>query len=422
MYVSYNNRNIITAAADHRFSIAGETTVKVKDFAGDWNKIIGKRVANGGIAMNVTIKPAKQLRVAVICNWNDKCGISTYSQFLVHAMKSKIGELKIFSEHTQEPTAPDEDFVTRCWNRGENLRPLMTLVREWKPDFIIIQHEFGIYPNATHFFKAMQMIDDIPYVVVQHSVYEHLDKSVYTSVCKNIIVHSQRGKEMLQSKGNTSHIFVIPHGCVQMPDTSELWNIMQNPYTILQFGFGFRYKGVERMLEAVSLLKHSDEKFKNIFYCFLLSQNGHNDKAHIEYYDTLCEKAKELDIEDNVAILRKFNSDEMINLFLREFKLAVFPYVSTPNNTVYGASGAIRIAMASGIPIIASDSHLFDDLEGIVPRPNSVEALAKEIDHAFSNEAYRKELVAKNLAFVNAHTWDAMSDMYLKTYEKIAAL
>lgn len=97
----------------------------------------------------------------------------------------------------------------------------------------------------------------------------------------------------------------------------------------------------------------------------------------------------------------------------------MFPYVINEDNKVYGASGAVRIAMANKIPVITSDAHLFDDLEGVVPRPGGYIDLAKEIDKIFSDENYKKELVEKNLKYINDNTWEKSAEKYLETYYQL---
>lgn len=420
MFVLVDHNGRVTAVSDRPIRVEGHQCVPVRQFEGDWDDLIGKKVANGGVVMSVSPKPVSELRVAVICNWNDRCGISTYSKYLVSALRPKVKSLQVFSEITDKPTDNDENFVTRCWKRGQRLKEMVKAVRDWQPDFVIIQHEFGIFPNAVHFFQMIQSFADLPYAVVMHSVYEHLDKSVYASVSNNIIVHSEQGKRVLRGKGNTSNIWTIPHGCIPALPREELWNILHTPYSIMQFGFGFRYKGVDRMLEAVALLKNKyPDKYGDIFYCMFLSNNGHNDRAHEEYYQSLMDRVSELGIEDNVAIICKYNSEQMLGLYLRMFKLAVFPYVSSPENTVYGATGAARIALAHGIPVIASNSHLFDDLEGVVPRPATVEDLAKEIGKVFSDGKHRQALVDAQRDYVENHSWDNTADAYLQVYREI---
>ncbi len=214
---------------------------------------------------------------------------------------------------------------------------------------------------------------------------------------------------------------MIPHGCVKFrpEDTTELWNIFQTPYALMQFGFGFFYKGVDRVLDAIHHLKTSQEKFKDIFYVYLCSDNPHTSVVHTQYYNHLLAKIDSLGLHDNAVIIRKFQTEQTINAYLRTAKIALFPYSQDPKNTVYGASGAIRVAMANNCPVIASSSHMFDDLEGVLPRPADHLELAKAIDKIFSNEKYRKGLLERQANYMTENTWEVTAERYLALYQKI---
>lgn len=413
MYVSVNHKNVITAVSERFFEIGGQVTKELHDIPKEeWNGLIGKKFNNEK-------KPIDQMRVAIVCNWNDACGISTYTSFLVNAIKKQVKEVRIYSETTRQQTAPDDETVVRCWKRGESMYPAIKQLLEWKPDFVIVQHEFGIFPKATYFLQMLQMLDDIPYVVCTHSVYEHLDKIVCTSAIKNIVVHSEQGKEVYRKLGHNNNIFVIPHGCIEFTDAEPLWNIFQTPYALMQFGFGFFYKGVDRALDAIHWLKEHDAKYKEIFYVYLCSDSGHFNNVHSEYYNFLLDKIDKLKLHDNVAIIRKFHTEEAINSYLRTAKIALFPYVVNPKHKVYGASGAIRVAMANKIPVIASDSSQFDDLDGVVPRPATHIEMAKEIDEIFSNENYRNAVLKRVEKYIHNNTWDISAERYLKLYYEL---
>ena len=416
MYVSHNQHNIITAVSAEPFNSNGQNIVKIhitKDM--DPNKLVGKLL---------NTKPKKQikdLRVAAICNWGDACGIATYSKFLLDEVKKKVADLHIFSEIVPEDL-PEEPNVTRCWKRGQSPTTLLEKLKKYDPDFVIVQHEFGIFPKAGYFLQLLQGLEQYAYVLTLHSVYEHLDKAICTSAIKNIVVHTNEGKEVLRKTGNNNNLFVIPHGCVKIPpeERTELWNIFQTPYAIMQFGFGFYYKGVDTILEAIAILKKSfPEKYKEIFYCYLCSENPHANTIHTNYYNFLMDRVKELDIIENVAIIRKFQTEQTINHYLRTAKLAIFPYRSDPNNVVYGASGASRIAMANGIPVIVGKNHQFDDLEGVLPRAGTAQELADEIDKIFSNEKHKKEVIKRSLKYIENTTWDKCADKYLALYEQV---
>lgn len=418
-YLSYDKNYIVRSISTSPLTAEGQKSLEIVS-DDNLSYLIGRKVPYDMLSSeDLNKKENSELRVAIVCNWNDKCGISTYTQYLVDAMKGKVSDLRIFSETTDDQTGEDEEFVSRCWSRGENLLPLAEQILDWNPDYIIIQHEFGIFPNAFHFMQFMEAIDKVPYVVAMHSVYEHLDKLVYIESCKNIVVHSEAGRKSLKRLGNTSNIEVIPHGCIDMQNTDELWNIMQSPYTLMQFGFGFGYKGVDRVIRAVSHLKKTDPKFENLFYFYLCSTNSHNLVSHNDYYGKLIALAEEEGVRDNIAIFRKYQTEEMLSLYLRLAKAVVFPYIVNGDNKVYGASGAIRIAMAHGKPVIASESHLFDDLEGVVPRPTNYLDLAAEIDEIFSNDEHRSGIVAKSKDYVLGNSWGESADRYLMQYSKI---
>lgn len=419
LYLLYDRNYIIRSVSTTTVVSEGQN-VKVIEGDGDLRRLVGRKVPNNMLDhQDLNIKNIHELKIALVCNWNDKCGISTYTGYLANAIKNKVSKIRVFSEYTEDQTKEDEDFVDRCWKREDNLLTLAKRILDWNPDFIIIQHEFGIFPNAFRFMQFTEAIDHVPYVVVMHSVYEHLDKLVYSESCKNIIVHSKEAKNILRNLGNTREIDVIPHGCIASPETEELWNIMKSPYTIMQFGFGFEYKGVERAISAIAHLKRTDPKFENIFYFFLWSTNSHNTIIQNEYYNKLIKLAEEENVRDNIAIVKKYQSDKMLNLYLRLAKMVIFPYVVNGDNKVYGSSGAIRIAMAHGKPVIASDSHLFDDLEGIVPRPKNSIELAQNIDEIFSNDERRNEIIRSVLKYVHTHNWDYSADQYLELYGKI---
>lgn len=421
MYILFDKNYIIKAVSTKPIKVENLSILEVENNI-DWDKMLYKKIPES-ITDSMACVPTKEnkdLRIAFICNWKDKCGISTYSEFVVNAMKPKVKEIFIFSEKTEDAnTEEDDNTVKRCWTRGGDIFELIDEVKKYNPDFIIIQHEYGIFPNAFKFMQLMQSFENIPYVVVMHSVYKHLDKAVYSECSKNIIVHSEEGKETLKKIGNTNNVFVVPHGCMQIEDTSELWNICVNPYTVMQFGFGFSYKGVDRAINAIAYLKSTNEKYKDIQYLYLCSTNNHNYIANAEYCKKLMTLSEELNVKKNVVIIQKYQTERMINLYLRLAKISIFPYVIDPSNEVFGASGAIRMSLSNKRPTIASESHLFDDLEGIVPRPKNYIDLAKEIDLIFSSNEYRNSLVQRSSDFVSKNSWDYAADKYLEICKEI---
>jgi glycosyltransferase involved in cell wall biosynthesis len=263
--------------------------------------------------------------------------------------------------------------------------------------------------------KLLEFLENYDYLVTTHSVYKsHLDKLICFSAMKNIVCHSNTAKQCLNNHEN-KNVFMIPHGC-KNNNKEELFNAFMNPYTIFQFGFGFDYKGVDKAIKAISYLKN---KYKNIFYCYVCSISEHSQATHNNYIQHLKELIEKNNVEDNILIIKKYLPEEIIYSYLRTMKLAIFPYTTDENNIVYGASGAIRMAMECDVPIIASNSNMFDDLDGVIPRPETYIDLAIEIDKIFSNENYKKDLIKKNKFYINKNSWEEISKKYLEVMHEI---
>lgn len=404
MYLSINDQSIIKAISkDTAIKISGNKTLFVKSLGFD-NSLVGKRFTTQ------EAKKVNELKVAGICNWGDQCGIATYTEQIVPELRKHVKEVKIFAEDSQDCVL--EDDVVRCWKRGQSCIEMAKKVIDYNPDVVFIQHEFGIFPKATHFLKLLEMFDNIPYAITLHSVYEHLDKTICTSYIKNIITHNPNAIDCLKNLGHRNNVFLLPHGCNLYSNVQQLWNIFQNEKTVIQFGFGFDYKGLDQAIEAVEILKNRSEDFKDIFYCFLCSESNHTRSIQNRYYNTIKELVEKKGLQDNVVVLRGYLSEQHMQNFLRTAKLAVFPYKNDPNNIVYGASGAVRKAMSNGIPVIASDCHLFDDLDGIIPRPVGSVELADEIQKVFVNSEYRNDLLKKSKIFVKENSWEVVGKQY----------
>lgn len=353
-------------------------------------------------------------KLAYVCNWNQQCGISTYSKFVIDNLKNKVDDYKIFSEISQNEIIDDK--IIYCWTRGEFLFDLIENIKQYNPTTILIQHEWGIFPNAAHFMSFIIELKrlNIPIVVVLHSVYDHLDKQIPISVLDNVIVHSKTAKNLLTEMKFKGNIFVIPHGCPDINDGEEVFNIFRNPYLLFGYGFGFKYKGIETAIDAIKYLKEKDSKFKNILYIYVCSESENNKGVHEKYYNKLYKKVKYNQLENNILLIKGFLQPEILDIYLRTVKMVIFPYITEPHG-VYGASGAIKIAMSYNIPVIASKSRLFDDVDGYVTRIDDYLSLAKEIDNLFSDNNYKEQIVSKAHEYISNNTWDIATDKYLET-------
>lgn len=380
------------------------------------------RVKNGKIVSKLARKHAQNMKVALVGNWKMKCGIATYSEHLWGEVIKRVGDFKMFIENNEtslgtlneiggETFSPDK--VVACWRRGHSLKELVKQLKEYDPDVIWIQHEFGLWPNAMHWLSFMNQMSDYRVIVTMHSVFHHKDKTIVEAAIPEIVVHLDGAKEVLKvEKGIPGKVYVIPHGCFPCTNRERLWNFYKSEKTFLQFGFGFRYKGWENSIRATAVLK---QKYPDVFFTGLFSESPHNKPEHELYYNELMELVRELGVEENVAIIRGYQSEETLDSYMRTNRATLFPYVSHPQHEVFGASGAARVAMAKGLPVVTSSVNHFSDLPTI--KADSAEEIAKALEQLFTNAPYRNAQIEKQIEYLNENTWENIAKRYVSLFE-----
>lgn len=418
-----NNR--ITIVSDKNFShdsvqVIEEpnylSTISAKDLIQNY------KLHNGRITSKFSKRSIKDLKIAFVGNWKMKCGISTYSENLWPEIIKHVGDFKIFAEFNDNPTGPSNlignayysnDKVIECWKRGDSLKDLTQEIKNYNPDIVFIQHEFGLWSNAMHWLSFMNQISEYRVIVTMHSVFHHKDKTICEAAMPEIVTHLQGGADVLKKeKQIPGKVYVISHGCYPCDNSNKLWNYYKSEHTFVQFGFGFRYKNFEDSIRATSILK---EKYSDIFFTGLFSESQFSQMEHQHYYDELMQLVDQLNIKENVAILRGFQSDATLDSYLRTNQATVFPYISHPEHEVYGASGAARLAIAKAIPVITSSIPHFSDLPTI--KADSPEEIAIALDKLFSSNQEKQTQINKQLDYLNDNTWEKVAATYINLFE-----
>lgn len=385
--------------------------------------VTGFRIKRGRLVPKHRAVPIREQRLAFVGNWKMRCGISTYAENLWPAVAAHVEDFMLFVEHNDVPTGPNNvigdaviepDRVVACWRRGEPLNHLVAELEAYDPDVIWIQHEFGLWPDARHWLSMVSRLSDAHRIVVtMHSVFHHRDKTVIEAAMPEIVVHLDGAKRVLQEeKGIKVPVHVIPHGCSPIVDHDRLWNVYKSSHTLVQFGFGFEYKGWEQSIMTTAILKRD---FPDVFFTGLFSESPFNRAAHQVYYDKLMALVSDLGVQDNVALVRGFQSDQALDSYLRTNRVALFPYVSDPVHEVFGASGAARFAMSCAVPVVTSAVNHFSDLPTV--KADGPEAMATEIKRLFNNDLAWKKQVDAQLVYLTDNSWANVALRYVDLFE-----
>lgn len=362
------------------------------------------KVEEEQIVPKVIKKDHSKIKLAVIAVWEIPCGIATYTKFLTNKMFPMVGEYKVFCEKNDAVMASEN--ILPCWSRGEPLGDLAAAVKEYRPDVVLIQHEYGLFPDARYWLALLYQLHELKVFVTFHSIFHHQDKVICEAAAPNIIVHSEIARDLLRKEKKLSQpIHVIPHGCHLSKKLSRLWNLYQSDFTFMQFGFGFEYKGWELAIKALALLK---PRYPKAFFTGIFSESPQHD--HLPYFERLSDLSKKLGVANSMTILRGFQAEEVLESFFRTNKVAVFPYVAHPQHVVYGVTGAARFAMQYDIPVITSEVPLFYDLKGVCPQINSPEDLAHQIEKMWKDP---REQVKRQQEYMERTSWENVADQYL---------
>lgn len=418
-------QNRICVVSDNLFSNAGLDVIEIPSelsHVSASDLITNCIVRNNQIKCKNIKKPANQLKVALVGNWKMRCGIATYSEHLWPEVVKHVGDFKLFIEKNEistgdihqigSQTLPDNK-VAVCWKRGESLQELVKELKEYDPDIIWFQHEFGLWPNASYWLAMMNQLSDYRIIVTMHSIFHHRDKTIVEAAMPEIVAHLEGGRTVLkEEKGISAKVHVIPHGCYSF-NNERLWNFYKSEKTFMQFGFGFRYKGWENAIEATAILK---EKYPDTFFTGLFSESPYAKVEHQIYYNDLMNLVEKLGLTENVAIIRGYQSDAAIDSFLRTNQATLFPYVSHPEHEVFGASGAARMAMSKGLPVITSSVNHFSDLPTI--KADTPEEIAAALERLFTDPVAKEKQVQAQISYLNDNTWEKIGLRYARLFEK----
>ncbi len=365
---------------------------------------------------------AKSLKVAFVSNFKMVCGISEYFEKLCPEIIKHLGDYKLFVEYNDQPVSQwnklgdqiiDDSKIVSCWRRGQSAIELINAIHSYNPDIVLIQMEWGLFYDTKVWLSLLTQLSKYRVIATMHSIYHHRDKMIAEAALKEMVVHLPEAVKVIkEEKQLLSKVYVIPHGCEPCRDGSKLYNILRSPYTFIQQGFAFSYKNFEDSLYATALLK---QKFPDVFFTALLSEGKFSKLEHQQYFEKLLALTKQLNIIDNVALIRGFQSDNVLDAFLRVHQVGVFPYKSVVNHKVFGASGASRTSMTKGLPLITSSIPHFSDLPTI--KADTPEAIAQELEKLFLHPKLMQEQVARQNKYLIENSWEKVAQKYVDIFE-----
>ena len=239
------------------------------------------------------------------------------------------------------------------------------------------------------------------------SYYAWMNTLSNNKMANRIVVNSEyMRKNVIYWYGlDRNKVVVIPNG-VDLKIFTDKYDriLLDGEPSILYVGHFSRLKGVDILIQAIANLT---SEFPNI-KLHLVGRG--NDRF-------FALQAKKLGIEKHI-IFHSWAQQSMIASYYKSANICVFP------SRLEGFGIVILEAMASGIPVVASDIPSFRELisngiNGCLFKTEDAGALSKEIKALYQNPFLRNEILHNAFEKVKNYSWEKIADKYISLYKEL---
>ena len=357
---------------------------------------------------NEEIFSSQKINLAWVSSYNTKCGIASYSDFIVTELIKMNYDIKIYaSKDANLVSTNKEKNVIRCWNNyfDKNSNKLIEKIKIQNPNHIVINFNFGFF-SMKNLSTIINTFDNIPITIIFHSVLdtnigdEKISlKYITTSLqkVKNLLVHNIDDLNFLKNIGLSDNIKLFPHGIKKYKDNLSIEK--KEITTIGTYGFLLPHKGILELIEAFG------ELLKKYKYLKLILVNAiYPIDESMQYFQLCQKKVNSLGLTDNVVFHTDFLSDNKSFSLLNKTDLIVLPYHKTKESS----SASVRYALSTMKPTLCTRQSIFNDVEDIV---HFIDGFKKDdivyaIDKLISNRNLLYSKIDKQIRWINEYSWE----------------
>jgi glycosyltransferase involved in cell wall biosynthesis len=231
----------------------------------------------------------------------------------------------------------------------------------------------------------------IPVVVTEHSVDQYARP--WEQHARAIIALTSLGAARLTDRYPLKRVEYIPHGCpVWYPPRKT-----SRAKIIGAFGFLAHHKGFWRLLDALRQIPGAE---------LLLFASAKGPDIEQEWR----EATQNLPVR---RISEFLPAREIARRLAQEADVLAYWYDNVDH---YSASGAVRIGLATGVPVLASATSWFHDLQDVTFQPpNLVDGLTRILE----DTALRESLSEKARAYCEENSWPRVAEKHLALWNSL---
>jgi glycosyltransferase involved in cell wall biosynthesis len=354
-------------------------------------------------------------RIAWLSTWNSRCGLATYSQHLTATWPRE--RLWVLANQDAEPIMQDERLgvpVRRLWQRGRlEVEETARAVLAAGCQAVVAQHHPGLYAAADLGRLAQRLAaDGVRCYAVLHNTAQ-LDASQAQALVslQRVLVHSVQDVNRLLQWGLAGRVTLFPHGLYPAPASGTLalpeMAGLQGRRLVATFGFLRPHKGLVQVIEAFALLAR---RFPTLHLLMLNALFPAADSGEEER--RVRQAIARLGLDGRVTLLTEFLPDEQALAWLSAAEAAVFAYQHTDES----ASGAVRMALAAGCPVLATPLPIFADVAEVVEScaDGTPQGIAAGLERLLQRTSAEREALRQRIAeFAAARRWPVLGERLL---------
>ncbi len=387
--------------------------------------------------LNFQKKGIKLPEILIITTFPPReCGIATYSQDLIFALKNKFKKsfaLKIVAlelEKEKHTYAEDIYAVLETDNQNSYLELAENINENTNIEIVLIQHEFGLFRNNEADFISFLKSVHKPKIVVFHTVLPRpgeklkLQVQQINNAVDAFIVMTNTSAKILENDYDVlqDKITVIPHGTHLVEHSNK--EVLKEKYNltgrkiISTFGLLSSGKCIETSIDALqTIVKEQPEVL------FLVIGKTHPTVVKNEgeiYRDSLEAKIIALGLQKNVKFINQYLPLDALLEYLQLTDI----YLFTTKDRNQAVSGTFSYAISCGCPIISTPiPHAVEVLQngtGIIIDFENPEQLAEQVIRLLNDNKLRKSISANGIHKLAPTAWENSAIAHAMLFKKIS--
>lgn len=387
----------------------------------------------------------QKIRVLHFSSRYEECGVAKY---LGHYIKGMADVPEIENEYFD--VSPYETYNMKPSDLNDMTAKLQVKLKEY--DILHVQHEFALYAHdsfrriieasgqsgkkivvTVHISPSLHGASRKPHLsgLGPHSLIHYIRESRHHNQfireyvepmqkANLILVHNEVTARSLEVLGiEAANIKKNIHPVQEYPEPTPTKVIamhmdrQKGDVIFCIIGFFHRQKGV---IEAVKALKFLPDNYK-----LAILGGMKADSDDVGYYDRVCDLIDQLGVRDRVYITGYVPTDDLLNAYIRECDVCVYPF----NRTYYAAvsSGSVNLAFANGMPAVAYPTEAIKELAAdangavVTTETFAYYELARELQNIDFTK--QREL---SKAYAEKASWSKVSKQLVKLYSELLSM